>query len=455
LAQAGRAPALPLDLVLPDGQGLRLERLLRVLPGRRYVGLGQWQGHSVFVKLLVGPKAGRDFAREAQGAAWLAGGGLPTPQRRAQGFAAGAGWLFFDWLADGQSLFSLWQAAQRQPLPEREAAQRALLEEALPVIARLHAQGLWQADLHLENLMRAGGKLWLIDGGGIRAQTPGQPLARDRALANLGVLFGQLPLSAQPWLSAALPAYTPNVQAGELPKLQRAIEAERAIRLKDFLKKTQRDCSLFSLKKNAEGITLVLREEEAALAPLLADPDAYIEAGHLYKTGGAATVAKVEVGGRPLVVKRCNIKHFRHWLGRFWRPSRAAHSWQEGWRLTALGIPTAKPLALIERRRFGLRGVAYLVTEYLEGENALAAPLSAPQKQALENLMQALASERLVHGDLKGTNLIWQTDHWALIDLDAQHVARNATAFERGHQRDWARLQKNWPEEVFKGANNQ
>jgi tRNA A-37 threonylcarbamoyl transferase component Bud32 len=449
LSQAGRAPALPLALALPGGGQFCLLSLLRVLPGRRYVGIGQWQGQTVFAKLLAGAKARRDFSAEAQGAAWLAGQGLPTPRLLGQGFADGQGWLFFECLKAGQSLSGLWQAAEALPLPEREAEQQALLAKALPLIARLHAKGLWQADLHLENLMSAGGRLWLVDGGGIRAQSPGQPLDRRQALHNLGVLFGQLPLSALPLLPKALPAYTPAVEARELPALERAIEAERAIRLKDFLKKSKRDCSLFSLKEDANGITIALRSEEAALAPLLADLDAFIEAGHIYKTGGAATVARVEAGGRAFVVKRCNIKNFRHWLGRCWRPSRAAHSWQEGWRLFALGIPTAKPLALVERRRFGLRGTAYLVTEFLEGENALAASLDETQKNALKMLMQTLAAARLAHGDLKGTNLIWQNGRWALIDLDAMHPCRCRFAFGRGHRRDWERLKKNWPGESW------
>ena len=42
LAGSGRAPGLPLTLQLA-GDELRLERLLRVLPGRRYVGVAQWR----------------------------------------------------------------------------------------------------------------------------------------------------------------------------------------------------------------------------------------------------------------------------------------------------------------------------------------------------------------------------------------------------------------------------
>jgi hypothetical protein len=56
------------------------------------------------------------------------------------------------------------------------------------------------------------------------------------------------------------------------------------------------------------------------------------------------------VAGRTLVIKRYNIKGFAHWLKRFWRPSRAWHSWREGNRLAFLGIATPKPLAVLEKR---------------------------------------------------------------------------------------------------------
>ncbi|MFH4146434.1 hypothetical protein WAI91_20980, partial [Acinetobacter baumannii] len=71
----------------------------------------------------------------------------------------------------------------------------------------------------------------------------------------------------------------------------------------------------------------VRREEESAMLPVLDQADALLDKGHLYKTGGAASVGRVEISGRTLVIKRYNIKNFSHWLKRFWRPSRAWHSW--------------------------------------------------------------------------------------------------------------------------------
>ena len=56
--------------------------------------------------------------------------------------------------------------------------------------------------------------------------------------------------------------------------------------------------------------------DEAAMLPVLARADALLDPGHLYKTGGAASVGKVAVDGRTLVIKRYNIKGVAHWLKR-------------------------------------------------------------------------------------------------------------------------------------------
>jgi len=460
LAQAGRNPALPLSIELADAAGsavLRLERLLRVLPGQRYVGLAEWRGRKVLAKLLVGGKAARHFQRELQGARWLAEQGLSTPALLADGLREGeGGWLLFDYLDGAESLWDSWRMVERQPLLSE--AQQAVLGAALGTIARLHRQGLWQADLHLDNLLRHNGQLFVIDGGGVQVEVPGQPLSRDKVLANLGVFFAQLPAELTPFIEELLVQYllVNGEHALPLEALLEEVAKVRRWRLRDYLKKIARDCSLFSAKVGAFGLRIVRRDEESALEPLLDRLDGLTEQGHIYKTGGAATVARVELAGRPLVVKRYNIKNFAHWLKRFWRPSRAWHSWVEGQRLQLLGIATPRPLAVLERRWCWLRGRAYLITEYCGGQDIIARfhgylQQSPPESDllALDRLFAALLRERISHGDLKGHNLLWieeQDDgRWSLIDLDAMQQHRSERSFARAYARDRARFLRNWP----------
>jgi tRNA A-37 threonylcarbamoyl transferase component Bud32 len=459
LKNAGRSPGLPLSLELADAAGpaqLQLLTLLRVLPGQRYVGAGVWRGRPVLAKLLVGAKAARHFQRELQGVRLLAEQGLTTPLLLVDGLKDGeGGWLLFELLEGAQSLGDAWrQVEQLPPLADEQAA---VLAEALGAIAQLHAKGLWQEDLHLDNLLRHDGKLYLIDGAGIRAETAGQPLSRQKVLENLGVFFAQLPKSLAPFTEELLVHYLLGNAEHALPMeaLQKQIDKVHAWRLKDFLEKVGRECSLFSVKRGPFGLRAIRRDEEAAIAPVLEQADALLDQGHLFKTGGAASVGRVVADGRTLIIKRYNIKGFAHWLKRFWRPSRAWHAWREGHRLAFLGIATPKPLALLEKRFLWLRRGAYLVTEYLPGPDIIErfAPYvetgEAPETEllALDRLFADLIRERISHGDFKGHNLFWQHDRWALIDLDSMCQHRTQASFAQAYARDRARFMRNWPED--------
>ncbi|KWS37158.1 serine/threonine protein kinase [Pseudomonas amygdali pv. ulmi] len=457
LKNAGRTPELPMNLTLADAAGsaeLQLLTLLRVLPGQRYVGAGVWRGRTVLAKLLVGDKAARHFQRELAGVRLLAEQGLTTPLLLADGLQDGeGGWLLFEFLEQASSLGDAWNAVQH--LPPLADEQQAVLGEALSAIAQQHAKGLWQEDLHLDNLLRHQGRLYLIDGAGIRAEQAGKPLSRQKVLENLGVFFAQLPRSFEPFTEELLVHYLLSNAEHGLPMeaLQKQIDKVRSWRLKDFMSKTVRDCSLFSVEDSASVFRAVRREEEPAMLPVLAQADALLGKGHLYKTGGAASVGRVEISGRTLVIKRYNIKNFSHWLKRFWRPSRAWHSWREGNRLMFLGIATPKPLAVQEKRFLGLRSKAWLVTEFIEGPDIIerfaphVATGDAPEAEllALDTLFAQLIQARISHGDFKGHNLFWHTDRWAMIDLDAMQQHSSQSSFAAAYARDRARFMRNWP----------
>lgn len=453
LVKAGRSPTLPVTLELA-GEPLVVEVWLRTLPGQRYVGRALWRGRQVLAKLFVGGKAQRQYARELSGATRLAAAAVHTPSLLAHGQQRDGCWLLFEFLEGAQSLQHAWESVAAQSL--LSDAQRHVLAQALEALGRLHSQGLWQADLHLDNLLRLGTELYWIDGGGVEAQTPGQPLARDKVLQNLGVFFAQLPATLEPFLEELLIHYLLANGSHALPleALLKEIARVRRWRLADYLDKAGRECTLFSARVGAFGLRIARRNALPLLAPVLDAPNRFIEQGRLCKGGGTATVAAFELQAQPLLIKRYNIKGLRHWLSRFWRPSRAWHSWIEGHRLEQLGVATAKPLAVIERRWFGLRGTAWLVTEFLTGEDATRhwAPYvdSLPpdqELQSLQALFESLQRLRISHGDLKGHNLFWSSGQWVLIDLDAVQQHTSQASFARAYAKDRARFLRNWPEQ--------
>ena len=185
---SGREPALPLTLELENGQQLLVEHWLRVLPGQRYVAQAQWQGRTVLVKLLLGSKAARQLTRETVGAQLLIDQQINSAALlHSELQTDGSAYVLFEFIEQAQSLNQAWQAcAAEPPLSER---QTEVLGSALGIIAQMHLRGLWQSDLHLDNLLHKDQQLYVVDGGGVQSEHAGQPLSEEQVIDNLAVFF--------------------------------------------------------------------------------------------------------------------------------------------------------------------------------------------------------------------------------------------------------------------------
>ena len=453
LRDAGRTPPVDIELPLAGGQPLRIQCWLRILPGKRLVGWGDWNGRQVLAKLFIATGAERHWQRESVGIQALQRAGITTPDLLDSGELPGGGrYLLTEYLPGAQSLQQRWeQLADRSP-GNPEAV--AILRDALRTIAAMHAQGLAQTDLHLGNFLQDLQQLYVIDGDAIEVAEPGKPLPLSAAQANLALFFAQL---MPEWDAQVGHLLSPYLDANPLHGLDRQqllaqIQKQRQTRLDSFLDKTLRDCSQFAAHRSFDRFAVVLRSAEQALAPLLADPDSAFGSAPLLKDGGSSTVTMATVGGRQVVVKRYNIKGFGHWLTRFWRPSRAWNSWLAAWRLQFLGIATPAPLAMIERRLGPWRRQAWLISDYCPGQNlfqrlgetgaAIPDPATA---EALLGTFNQLVAAGISHGDFKATNLLWHDKQVVLIDLDVMRTHRSETGRRKAWAKDRARFIRNWP----------
>ncbi|MDR2093069.1 MAG: hypothetical protein LBP58_07120 [Azoarcus sp.] len=451
LAAARLEPPFPFALLLDDGSRLDLLRPLRILPGKRIVAEGIRNGQRVLAKLFIAPGNARHWRRERDGLALLAAADIPTtPIIAAGAIAAGGHYLLTAFLPDARSL-----ASELENTGDDDGGNaRAWLETLCTRLGQLHARGIAHGDPHPGNILLHAGDPLLIDGDAVR-QRPA-PLSGGQADAMLACLLAGLPpeKTLAPLIAAyhaGNPRHTPSPTA-----LQAQIDKYRRARLTDYLAKTVRPCTRFDVRRTTRRFVAVGRSDAASLAPLLDDPDRAMAAGVLLKDGRTATVARVEVDGRMLAVKRYNIKNAAHALSRAWRPSRAWHAWREGHRLHFLGIDTPMPRALIEERLGPLRRRAWLITDY-HGGCSLAEHLApcidaaAPppaESEALIRLFATLHAHRIAHGDLKANNLLWDEARGiAVIDLDAMTQYTCAAAHARAWRRDRARLLANWPEE--------
>ena len=150
-----------------------------------------------------------------------------------------------------------------------------------------------------------------------------------------------------------------------------------------------------------------------ALADVLQNPDAAIDAGETLKHDRTTTVAKIQVRGISLVIKRYNRKSLLHGFTRLWRTTRARRSFDAARWLLQHGILTAMPLAFIENRSFGaLNHGAYYLSLCHPGENLLRQLNSGDIKNhdfdallsEFGRLFTLLRRANAAHGDMKISN---------------------------------------------------
>jgi RIO-like serine/threonine protein kinase len=171
--------------------------------------------------------------------------------------------------------------------------------------------------------------------------------------------------------------------------------------------------------------------------------------GESLKAGNSATVVKVMFDGKPIVIKRYNVKSFWHFVRRCLRQSRAAVSWRNANLLEFINLPTLKPVGFIENRKGWFRHTSYFISEYQDSEELLDV---YQQRQPTENELEQIKTifdlmqeTKISHGDLKAQNLlIGPQGKVALIDLDAMQEHQAENKFQKAFNKDKQRFLRNW-----------
>jgi tRNA A-37 threonylcarbamoyl transferase component Bud32 len=459
---------LPLQVQLPwrDGRFVA-DRRLRLLPGRRVVLAGAWYSGATSCRAVVKFFfRDADYRAELRGLDALAQAGLRAPLVLARVAAAGIGIVALAEL-QGATLYTHWLRAD---IPGKYALMRA----AVRVVAAMHRQGVVQTDIHLDNFFVSNpaasapsgpaphsaepaalpADIAILDAGAISACPV--PLADAQAAENLAWLLAQVPSRFDADVDAQVAVY--NAVAGRqlaTADISARMAAVRVRRWQHYRKKLTRTCTEFCTARRFNRLQVWRREGDGPeLRELLAHPDQWMQRGEMLKDGNSATVVRVVVDGRPLVIKRYNLKSPGHRLRRCWRQTRAWNSWHNAHRLLFEGLLTPQPVALIEERCGPLRGRAWFVAEYQSGEDLLTlhrrhAPADQPWLDAeVTDLFNGLARARLSHGDMKATNLLVTDKGLVVIDLDAMQMHSSQAACAQRLAQDRERFVRNWEGEL-------
>jgi tRNA A-37 threonylcarbamoyl transferase component Bud32 len=456
LAKANYDLQLPVHVSLGGDQPeVVCDRLLRLLPGRRVVLGGHWLHEGVetpvVLKLFFRNK---EWLQEMDGYQRLCEAMIQVPACLLGWEAESGDWsaLIYEYI-EGQSLFDVWQQA------ETDTDRIKAMTAAAQVVAVMHDYGLRQVDIHLDNFLYTDKGVYTLDAGTVSQH--GSPLDQKLALENLGDMLAQVPArfdgAGKPEGQVAQVAVVYNqtnpCYSLDVNELQAEVDRMRALRWRHYEGKLTRACTEFITAKNWDSFAVWRRDfDSSALSKVLAQPDAALEAGERLKSGNTATVAKITVDGRPLVIKRYNIKNWQHALGRIWRPSRAWQSWHNAYRLRFEGIHTPLPVAMLEERVGPGRRRAFLITDYVAGPDLLDVVEGSvdnpcdPQllDQEVVTLFEGLMSASLSHGDMKANNLLVTENGINVIDLDAMRTHRSEKSLAKYLLRDLRRFMKNW-----------
>lgn len=432
---------MPAELALAGGGRIACTSVLRVLPRKRAVMEATWQDKSVLVKLLPNSASGkRNARREQEGYRLLKSANITTPALLLASRCDDKSYvLVFEFLHQAQRLGDLWR--------DHEAQRSEIAAAGVGLIAALHRQGCIHTDPHLDNFLLAGKRLHVIDVASVRRRTSANYGSRQRR--NLAFFLAHFTPTWQRILSGMLPQH--YVEAAHDRRLPRHIKQAWQRRKSRYLKKCFRECGEFSTHKSWRKRAVWKRAEYGdELAAFLRAPNAWVQKGECLKDGNSATVVRVQLGMRKVVIKRNNRKNFRHWLRCLFRTTRARANWRNAHLLATGGISTPAPVAFVETRWGPLRLGGY----YVCGFNP--APSSAkkyqspngipPTEQELAwfgTLFESMRLARLCHGDLKASNILLSDTGIEIIDLDSvkECTAKNMDA---RLQKDQNRFLENW-----------
>ena len=438
------------QILLANGSFLKVLEVVRIVPGKRLVCRCLWNGVNVYAKVFIGRNAKRYAERDAVGVKFLSRSGIKTPALllNVELLDLSGQVLIFAEVIGGINAEQAYQNSSDFYL----TAKKLVAELALH-----HQFNLIQTDLYLKNFLVDGNDIYTLDGDGIRHYPK---LTKSKALSNLAVLLSKFDvLEIEAWLPELIKLYADARGWAITPDLNdvRAMINRQRIRVASHFadKKVFRQCTDVAVYNNPLYFVAVARHFDLKQLPISIEAcDALIDSGLRLKSGNTCTVSLTSVEGVAVVVKRYNIKSFFHGVSRAFRQTRAAASWANAYRLNILGILTPKPIVLIEKRFFGLRGKAYFLSEFVDApdvksffEQIKNKNTEAAAIKEIAKLFYRLYLLKLSHGDLKYSNIKMLDGNPCLIDLDSLRQHQWGYFALKGHVQDLRRFMRNWQDQ--------
>lgn len=431
-------------------QAVLCEKLLRHLPGKRWVCLAQWGEQQVVAKIFT---QARHAQHELTGIDALAEAEIPTAKLLHHGWIKEKSLyiILYEYIPHKHDLDHYWQTAN-------EIERDALIQKLIIKTAQLHQAGLYQQDLHLRNFILANNKIYVLDAASIQQAKNQSALDELNSLKNIALLFGQFPPDYDSKIEKFYLIYTQQrnliFTLSSIELLKKFVFKARYQRLAKYGRKVFRSSTQFVARKTWQYFSVChkgydtpgLQQGLLKLDELIASPDAIV-----LKAGNSSTVVKVCIDNRYFVIKRYNFKNTWLAIKRAFKPTRAAISWCRANQLQLINIDTPKPIAMVEKRLGPLRRVSYFISEYMAAENMqnYFATTHSPEHvvliaEKIKLLLANLKAVRILHDDMKATNILLVAYNPVLLDLDGMRLYNCSWLWRKKVNKDKKRFLQNW-----------
>ncbi|MGF1579195.1 MAG: lipopolysaccharide kinase InaA family protein [Gemmataceae bacterium] len=418
-----------------------------------YIKHNLLHNYRAWLRQLVRPSKART---EHEQISELNSRGIPTLEplgfgERTDGLTSGESYLITKSLNDTQQLDDfLERTLPTFPTTEQTAIRQQIATSLGQFVARLHETGVSHQDFHCGNILlrwqHGQAHLYLIDLQAVRLQ---RSLSWSERQTNLVILNRWLSLRSNRTERCRFwKAY--------LEVLGTSLESETARGLAKSIEQKTRDSNLFFWQRRDRRCrfrnrrySLIRRRpfrgynvtdlDKADVESILRDPDVFFRDPNrkILKESKSVKVIEIQVrvAGRdiPAVFKRVEVRRWSDPLASLFRWTPALRSWVYGHGLRERGLPTARPLMVFHRMKWGMATQGYLLMEKVPNSGDVRDLISSLESckhhqrllrrriQQLAWLIRTLHDRGLTHRDLKTPNI--------LVSNETEELSRTSSPF--------------------------
>ena len=356
---------------------------IREVPQKKTVYDGSLNKSDVIIKIFINKQ---DFLKELKGVLLLISGSVKTPRILFQGKQKENWIIAYEKIENAQSVFEFLNSEKNEIKKNKVIANVILINEDMA------QKNLIQKDNYLKNyLINKNGVIYVIDGEQIKKINYFNYLIKWKYLA---LLISKLDINQFNFIVKKF-NYKNNIF------FQYFYHFSKYKEIIKFKKKCLRNSTDFETYF-MDNQKIIKKRESFFNESILKT----IDKQNIIKDGNTCTVFQY----KDFVIKRYNIKNFWHFLRLQFTKSRAINSWQASNIFNLLGIATAEPVCVIQKRKAFFVTESLFVTRLINGENITEYMKNyyrenkIPSKilhKKLQLLLSQLKFHKIFHGDLK------------------------------------------------------